>query len=299
MVVRRSVTGSFGVFGGPGRHTSSTVDTRSARLYSAEMAALDGVKLQQSHTWSLGDYSSIGSRLSVVSEQLCETADLRAPWTVLDLATGPGTTALAAARRGCRVTGVDISEALLGRARARAAAEGLAVYFGHEDAENLPFETGSFDAVMSTFGIGFTPSPEAAAREAMRVLRPGGRLALTHWAPGGANRAEEEVIARFDEAGPPSPWASESGIRALFGSDVSDLVVTERDVVYRFDSIGHFVDTAMTRFGPFMRLVESLSEEDRDRLRTEMVAALGPFNRSGDESMVMPVPYLEVTATRR
>jgi hypothetical protein len=153
--------------------------------------------------------------------------------------------------------------------------------------------------VLSTFGIGFTPSPRAAAREAMRVLRPGGRLALPHWAPGGANRAEEEVIARFVEAGPPRPWASESGIRALFGSDVSHLVVTELDVVYRFDSIGHVVDTAMTRCGPFMRLVESLSEEDRDRLRTEMVAALGPFNRSGDESMVMPVPYLEVTATRR
>ncbi|WP_299447936.1 class I SAM-dependent methyltransferase [uncultured Phycicoccus sp.] len=263
------------------------------------MAALDDVKLQQSHTWSLGDYSSIGSRLSVVSEQLCETADLRAPWTVLDLATGPGTTALAAARRGCRVTGVDISEVLLERARARAAAEGLQVTFAHEDAENLPYDAGTFDAVMSTFGIGFTPSPEDVAREAMRVLRPGGRLALTHWAPGGANHAEAEVLARFSEPGPPSPWESESGIRALFGDGVQDLVVTEREVVYRFDSIGHFVDTAMTLFGPFMRLVESLSVEHRARLRSELVAALGPFNRSGDDSMVMPVPYLEATASRR
>lgn len=272
---------------------------RSAQNYAPEMVVLDGVKLQQSHTWSLGDYYTIGSRLSVVSEQLCETADLRSPWAVLDVATGPGTTALAAARRGCRVTGVDISEALLNHARARAAAEGLEVTFAHEDAEDLSFGTGSFDAVMSTFGIGFTPSAEDAAREAVRVLRPGGRLAFTHWAPKGVNLAEDEVVARFTEAGPESPWASESGIRALFGAEVSDLVVTERDVVYRFDSIWHFVDIAMTRFGPFMRLAQSLPDEDRDRLRTELVAALRPFNRSGDNSMVMPVPYLEVTATRQ
>jgi SAM-dependent methyltransferase len=264
------------------------------------VAELDEMKLQQSETWSLGDYGSIASRLAIVSELLCEAADLHSTWTVLDLATGPGTTALAAARRGCRVTGVDISERLLTQARARAAVEGLTVHFAHEDAEHLPHATHAFDAVMSTFGIAFTPSPETVAREALRVLRPGGRLALAHWGTGGAAAAEDEVVARFaPEDSPPSPWVSESGLRGLFGDDVSELTVSEREVVYRFGSIEQYVEIAMASFGPLMRLVDALSEQDRCRLRTEMAQALARFNRSGDESMVIPFTYLEVIATRR
>lgn len=264
------------------------------------MAELDQMKSRQSETWSLGDYGSIASRLAIVSELLCEAADLRSTWTVLDLATGPGTTALAAARRGCRVTGVDISERLLSQARARAVAEGLTVDFAHEDAEHLPYASQSFDAVMSTFGIGFTPSPETVAGEALRVLRPGGRLALAHWATGGAAAAEDEVVRRFaPDDGPPSPWVTESGVRGLFGDEVSELVVIERDVVYRFASIERYVQVVMARFGPFMRIVNALSEEHRSRLGAEMVQALRPFNRSGDDSMVIPFKYLEVIATRR
>lgn len=264
------------------------------------VAELDEMKLQQSETWSLGDYCSIASRLAIVSELLCEAADLHSTWTVLDLATGPGTTALAAARRGCRVTGVDISERLLEQARARAAVEGLTVKLAHEDAEHLPYARHSFDAVMSTFGIAFTPSPETVAHEAVRVLRPGGRLALAHWGTGGAGAAEDEVVSRFaPDDSPPSPWVTESGLRGLFGDEVSELRVTEREVVYRFASIEQYVEIAMARFGPWMRLVDVLSEEDCAQLRTEMAEALGPFNRSGDDSMVIPFTYLEVIATRR
>ena len=264
------------------------------------VAELDELKLQQSETWSLGDYGSIASRLAIVSELLCEAADLHSTWTVLDLATGPGTTALAAARRGCRVTGVDISERLLNQARARAAVEGLTVDFAHEDAEQLPYASHCFDAVMSTFGIAFTPSPDAVAHEALRVLRPGGRLALAHWGTGGAAAAEDEVVRRFaPDDGPPSPWVTESGLRGLFGDGVSEFSVTEREVVYRFASIEQYIEIAMARFGPMMRLVDALSEGDRAQLRREMVEALGPFNRSGDDSMVIPFAYLEVIATRR
>jgi SAM-dependent methyltransferase len=264
------------------------------------VAQIDDTKLRQSETWSLGNYSSIASRLAVVSELLCETADLRSTWSVLDLATGPGTTALAAARRGCRVTGVDISEHLLDQARARAAAEGLTVDFAHEDAEHLPYRSNSFDAVMSTFGIAFTPSPETVTHEALRVLRPGGRLALAHWGTGGAGAAEDEVMSRFaPDDGVPSPWATDVGVRDLLGDRVSQLRVTERDVVYRFDSIEQYVDTAMNRFGPYIRVAGALSTDDRSRLRTQLVEALRPFNRSGDHSMVIPFIYLEVIATAR
>lgn len=277
---------------GPARRSSSGV--------ACLVAELDETKSRQSETWSLGDYVSIGSRLAIVSELLCEAADLRSTWSVLDLATGPGTTALAAARRGCRVTGVDISERLLDQARARASAEGLTIDFAHEDAEQVPYQAHSFDAVLSTFGITFTPSPETVAREVLRVLRPGGRLALAHWGTSGPTAAEDEVVGRFaPHEGPPSPWVSELELRGLFGDEISGLTVNERQVVYRFASIEQYVDIAMTTFGPFMRLVDSLSPENRSRLRTELVEALYPFNQSGDDSMVIPYSYLEVIASRR
>jgi ubiquinone/menaquinone biosynthesis C-methylase UbiE len=264
------------------------------------VARLDEVKSRQSETWSLGDYASIGSRLTMVSELLCEAADLRSTWSVLDVATGPGSTALAAARRGCRVVGVDISEALLAQARARANAEGLEIEFAHEDAEHLPYPDGSFDAVLSTFGVPFTPSPERVASEVLRVLRPGGRFALTHWTVTGANAAEGAVMERFAPSdGPPSPRMSEEGIRSLFGDGVTELQVDVRQVTYRFESIDRYIDLAMTRFGPFMRLADSLAPDDRAALCSELVEALDPFNQSGDDTMVLPFDYHEIVATRR
>jgi SAM-dependent methyltransferase len=264
------------------------------------MASLDETKKHQSDTWSLGHYISIGSRLMIVGERLCEAADLRSTWSVLDLATGPGSTALAAARRGCRVVGVDISESLLAQARTRAAAEGLTIEFAHEDAEHLPYQDESFDAVLSTFGISFTPAPEQVASEVLRVLRPGGRFGFTHWTTTGANAAEGRAVGRFvpdDE--PPSPWVSEAGVRELFGDGATQLDVVVREVVYRFDSIEQYVDTALNRFGPFMRLADSLAVEARSGLRSALIAALAPFNRSGDSTMVLPFDYLEVVGTRR
>jgi ubiquinone/menaquinone biosynthesis C-methylase UbiE len=264
------------------------------------VAELDDIKSMQSETWSLGDYASIGSRLTIVSELLCEAADLRSTWSVLDVATGPGSTALAAARRGCRVTGVDISESLLDQARARADAEGLEIDFAHEDAEHLPSPDGSFDAVLSTFGIPFTPSPGQVVSEVLRVVRPGGRLGFTHWTTTGVNAAEGRAVELFaPDDGPPSPWVSEAGIRQLFGDRIDQLEVNVRQVVYRFESIEQYVDVAMTRFGPFMRLADALGPDDRAALRAELIEALAPFNRSGDDTMVLPFDYHEVVATRR
>jgi ubiquinone/menaquinone biosynthesis C-methylase UbiE len=127
------------------------------------------IKARQQKTWSAGDYSVIGATLVVISEELCEVTDLHAGQSVLDVATGSGNTALAAARRFCEVTGIDYVPALLEDGRRRADAERLHVTFQEGDAENIPFADASFDVVLSTVGVMFTPNQEKAASELLRV----------------------------------------------------------------------------------------------------------------------------------
>src|SRR5918998_2023283 len=146
---------------------------------------LGAVKQRQQQAWASGDFHVVAARIVLVAEQLCDAADLHAGWRVLDVATGSGNAAIAAARLGCDVVGVDYVPALLERGRERAAAEGLEVELLEGDAEALPFPDASFDAVLSVFGSMFAPDHERAAAELLRVCRPGGTIALASWTPDG------------------------------------------------------------------------------------------------------------------
>ena len=146
---------------------------------------LGAIKQRQQQTWASGDVHVVAARITIVAEQLCDTADLHAGWRVLDVATGSGNAAIAAARLGCSVVGVDYVPSLLERGRERAAAEGLDVELVDGDAEALPFADASFDAVTSVFGSMFAPDHRRAADELLRVTRPGGTIALASWAPDG------------------------------------------------------------------------------------------------------------------
>src|SRR5690349_18317202 len=126
---------------------------------------LSAVKIKQQAAWSSGNYAVVGTTLQIVGEQLCETLDLRAGARVLDVAAGNGMMTLAAARRWCDVTSTDYVPALLERGKARATAEGMQVEFREADAENLPFDDASFEVVLSTFGVMFTPNQDRAAAE--------------------------------------------------------------------------------------------------------------------------------------
>jgi len=147
-----------------------------------DVAAL---KTRQQAAWSSGDYSVVGTTLQIVGEELCEALDLRAGQSVLDVAAGNGNASLAAARRWCDVTATDYVPALLERARERAGADRLNIAFREADAETLPFPDKSFDVVVSTFGVMFTPDQERAARELVRVTKPGGKIGLANWTPEG------------------------------------------------------------------------------------------------------------------
>ena len=188
---------------------------------------LAALKLKQQATWSAGDYAVIGTTLQIVGETLCESLDLRAGERVLDVAAGNGNATLAAARRWCDVVSTDYVGALLERGKARASAEGLAVRFEEADAENLPYADGSFDVVLSTFGVMFTPSQEKAASELARVCRTGGKIGLANWTPTGFIGELFKVMGRYipPPAGvrPPPLWGTEERLRELFGERIAKL----------------------------------------------------------------------------
>src|SRR3954451_12854786 len=146
---------------------------------------LAALKARQHGAWSSGDYAVVGTTLQIVGEELCEALDLRSGQSVLDVAAGNGNVTLAAARRWCEVVSTDYVPSLLERGRVRAAAEGLSIEFKVADAEALSFDDATFDAVVSTFGVMFTPNQDEAAAELLRVCKSGGKIGLANWTPEG------------------------------------------------------------------------------------------------------------------
>ena len=182
----------------------------------------DELKAKQQQIWSSGDYNKIAAITVPVSESLVRRADPRPGDRVLDVATGTGHAALAAARRGAHVDGIDYVPALLDIARRRAAAEDLAVDFVEADAEDLPFADGSFDHVLSAIGVMFTADHERAAAELVRVTRPGGRISLASWTPTGfVGRLLKTVGAHVPPpavAQSPTRWGVADTVRDLLGA---------------------------------------------------------------------------------
>ena len=185
----------------------------SATPAPSDLAAL---KIRQQAAWSSGNYAVVGTTLQIVGEELCETLDLRAGSKVLDVAAGNGMASLAAARRWCRVTSTDYVPALLEAGQARALAEGLSIEFMEADAENLPFASAAFDAVVSTFGVMFTPNQDQAAGELLRVCKSGGKIGLANWTPEGFIGQIFKTLGKYlpppPGAGSPALCASEARI---------------------------------------------------------------------------------------
>jgi SAM-dependent methyltransferase len=264
---------------------------------------LGTVKTRQQGAWSSGDYAIVGTTLQIVGEALCEALDLRAGHKVLDVAAGNGNVTLAAARRWCEVVSTDYVPALLERGRERATAERLAIEFRQADAEALPFADASFDVVVSTFGVMFTPDQDKAAAELLRVCKPGGKIGLANWTPEGFIGQLFKTIGKHmpPPAGVKSPvlWGTGARITELFGAQACSIQLERRNFVFRYRSAQHWLDVFKTYYGPLLKTFGALEPQAQAALTDDLFALIKRFDRSGDKTMVVPSEYLEVVVTRR
>lgn len=264
---------------------------------------LDAVKQRQQKAWASGDFAVVAARIVLVAEQLCDTADLHTGWRVLDVATGSGNAAIAAARLGCTAVGVDYVPALLERGRVRAAAEGLEVELLEGDAESLPFPDASFDAVTSVFGTMFAPNHAQTAAELLRVTRPGGTIALASWTPEGFIGELFRTVGAHvpPPAGVQSPmlWGTEGHLRELFGEGIASLEVQERTFTFRFQSAEEFATFFRQWYGPTLKAFEALEGAARDALESDLVALARRCDRLGTDATAIPATYTEAVAIRR
>jgi len=263
---------------------------------------LGALKTRQQGAWSSGDYAVVGTTLQIVGEELCEALDLHAGQKVLDVAAGNGNATLAAARRFAEVVSTDYVPALLERAAERAKAERLPVTFRQADAEALPFDDASFDVVLSTFGVMFTPDQPQAARELLRVCRPGGKIGLANWTPESFIGQLFKTIGKHvpPPAGVKSPalWGTWEWIEKAFRADAAALAAEPRHFVFRYRTPEHFLDVFRRYYGPMLKAFEALDTRGRAALTRDIIELIGTFNRATDGTMVVPGEYLEVVVTR-
>lgn len=262
----------------------------------------DAIKAKQNATWAAGDYAKIGTTLQIVGEQLAETCDLAPGATVLDVAAGNGNATLAFARRWCRVTSTDYVDALLRKGQARAEAEDLMIAFETADVENLPYEAGAFDAVVSTFGCMFAPNQARTASEMVRVCRPGGTIGMANWTPAGFIGQVFKTLGGFVAPPPgvqsPAQWGNKDWLQSTFGAAGATVTAVERDFLFRYQSPEHFMDVFQTYYGPIHKAFQALPADKQDGLRAALLGTIGQFNVATDGTMKVPSQYLEVVFTK-
>jgi len=260
------------------------------------------IKAKQNVAWGSGDYSKVGVTLQITGEELAEAMNLPADSTVLDVAAGNGNATLAFARRFGNVTSTDYVAELLEASGKRAKAEGLFVNYKVADAENLPFKDQSFDAVVSTFGVMFTPNQQQSAAELQRVVKPGGKIGMANWTP------ESFIGQLFKTIGqhvPPPPgvsspalWGCREWIDETFGT-LGDVASFQRkNFMFRYRSAEHFLDYFRTFYGPMQKAFDALDEVRQAALRSDILSLVEKFDTSTNGSLSISSEYVEVIIKR-
>lgn len=271
-------------------------------LQSSATPDYAAIKAKQTTAWASGDYAKIGITLQIVGETLAETMDLTPGSKVLDVAAGNGNATLAFARRWCDVTSTDYIEPLLARGRERAEAEALNVTFQVADAEQLPFESGAFDAVVSTFGVMFTPNQRRAASELIRVCRAGGKIGMSNWTPEGFIGQMFRTIGEYitPPAGVSSPavWGSKSWLNDVFATESRPIAMHQRSFIFRYRAPKHFIDFFRAYYGPVHKAFLALEPTRQAALAADLQDTIARFNTATDGTMRVPSDYVEVVISK-
>ncbi len=271
-------------------------------MTSATVGEMDGLKARLKVIWAAGDYDRFSRYMEGSAREFYERLNIAPGCTLLDVACGSGQLALMAAKDGIEVTGVDLADNLVVRARARAQAEGLRACFEEADAESLPFEDASFDVVVSLIGAMFAPQPQLVAKELLRVCVPGGTVAMANWTPQGFIGQMFKAVAKFiAPSGMPSPvlWGDETTVRERLGHGLSQLSLTKRQYLFSYPfPPAEVVEFFRLYYGPANRAFASLDAEGQAQLRHELEALWTVHNRAGAGCTTVFAEYLEVIGTR-
>jgi len=255
--------------------------------------------------WGLGCYELTAVQLEPVAEDLVARAVLHEGERVLDVGCGTGNAALLATYEGARVTGVDAAARLIRTAQRRADVDGVkdVATFVVGDAQALPFDDASFDAVLSTFGVMFAPDQPKCAAEMMRVCRRGGRIGMANWTPQGFIGQMFKTLGAYvpppPGVSPPSKWGVEEHLHTLFDPHGATIAVTPRKFRFRYRSPAHFIDVFRQWYGPVHKAFAALPPDRADGLARDLTDLMNSLNTAGKDSLVIPSEYLEVVVTKR
>ncbi len=266
-----------------------------------EAGSGDELKRRQREMWASGNFEVIADTVAPASEALIGAAGVAEGHEVLDVGTGTGTAAVLAARRGATATGLDLTPELLAKARKRSASEGLEVDWVEGDAERLPFPDDSFDRVVSSFGVMFAPDHAAAARELVRVCRPGGRIAVSAWTPEGLNG---RLLATLASHMPPPPpgfvppilWGVEDHVRDLFDSHRASVEHRREELDYEAPSVEDWVSLHERDLGPMVVARSTLGPEGWPEARAQIASIYEDANEL-DDGFHARAEYLLTLAT--
>ncbi|HEV2802948.1 MAG TPA: methyltransferase domain-containing protein [Pyrinomonadaceae bacterium] len=265
---------------------------------------MDALKTRLKAMWMAGDFGEVAKWIEASAGEFIARLALKPGVCVLDVACGSGNLSIPAARAGAIVTGVDIATNLLEQARARAASEGLSIQFDEGDAENLPYAQGSFDEVVSMYGVMFAPRPELVSSELIRVCRPGGRIALANWTPDGFIGRMFKVTGKHvpPPSNIPSPvrWGDEETVRERLREGVADLQMARRICTFKFPAPpAEVVESFRKYYGPTQRAFAALDADGQAALRRDLEQLWSEHNQATDDSAThVEAEYLEVIALR-
>lgn len=257
---------------------------------------------RQQDTWSTGDFNEIARQNVVMAEALCEAVDPHPGQRILDVACGSGTAALVAERRYCEVTGIDYVPGLIDRAKARARANGQRIDFRVGDAQDVPFPDDSFDVVLSVYGVQFAADQEQAARELLRVCKPGGKIGLAGPIPAGWSgdwfAAHAQYVPPPSGVQSPLRWGTEEGLEELLGAGVRSIENDRRTALQYYRSIDHAVEVFSTYFGPTIRALETIDPAEQENVLVDLTDVMSRYNRATDGTAIVENQYLQTIATK-